>query len=171
MNTKNLLPDTKIYFLCCMVFIALLLSACGEKSKERELREYIAQLKNAASQNHNTSIASFLQLPKPVRYQPEEYSSPTINGAASVQAGAAMNPLQSYPLKSLQFVGTLEQNGQIHAYIMTPDNMVYEAKEGDIIGNNYGKISKIDPTQIEVIEKYTQSGKSEERKQIMQLKE
>lgn len=152
------------------MLVSMLLSGCGERSKLRALSEYIANLKKSAAQTQNAALNSLIQLPKPVKYAPAG-ELPENGSGVPVQPGAVANPLQAYPLKSLQFVGTLEQNGQIHAYIMTPDSMVYEAKEGDIIGNNYGKIVKIDSTQVEIVEQYTQSGKTQERKEVMQLKE
>lgn len=160
----------KNYFLFCALASTLLLSGCGERSKERELKAYIAELKQAAAQKQNIINATATQLPKPIQYHPEGYATPTSQGILTPQ-GTSANPLQSYPLKALQFVGTIDQNGQTHAYIMTPDSMVYEVKEGDIIGDNYGKITKIDSNHIEISEKYIQSGKPEVRMQTMQLKE
>jgi type IV pilus assembly protein PilP len=160
----------KYFFLCCALAFTLLLSGCGEGGRERDLKVYIDEVRHAAAQKQNAVNASSFQMSQPVLYLPGGHSATTTQSVVTPQ-GTSTNPLQSYPLKALQFVGTIIQNGKIHAYIMTPDSMIYEVKEGDIIGDTYDKIARIDLSHIEVSEKYIQSGKPEERMQTMRLKE
>ena len=150
-----------------LITLTFLLSSCGDREEKRELQLYITQLKNAASKNEKNPLPIQFQLPNPVLY----ISSLTPSGPNSANSGVVSKPLQSYPLKDLQFVGTIAQDNETWAYILTPDNMIYGAKEGDIIGNTYGKIVKIATDHIEVLEKHTVSGKPVDQIVTMQLKE
>ncbi len=159
-----------IHFILMILPLAMLLSACGENRQLKELKNYVAQVKKIASFNKKKDSMSQFQLPKPVHYGASESESlamknKTPNGNA--------NPLQAYPLKSYRFIGVITENNTTWAYIMTPDNMIYIAKEGDILGSSYGKIIKIDTNQIEVLEKSVDTGNvsSEQGKVIIPLKE
>lgn len=62
-------------------------------------------------------------------------------------------PLESYALEALTMKGSLkQQNGQIMALIQTPDQEIEKVQVGNYIGLNYGRITKITPTQIDLIE-------------------
>jgi type IV pilus assembly protein PilP len=62
-------------------------------------------------------------------------------------------PLESYPLESLSMKGSLKNNaGQIVALIQTPDGEVDRVQVGSYMGTNYGRVVKITPTQIDLIE-------------------
>lgn len=157
---KNLL----LFFILSNVF---LLSGCGDKSREQEIQQYITQLKLNAAQSQVVNNATAWVLPKPVKYTAGD--SPASNQLANLKAST---PLQTYSLKQLQFVGTLTQNNITSAYILAPDGMIYLAKTGDVIGDSYGKIVKIDSDHLEISEKYTSSNnQAAERTVIMELKD
>jgi type IV pilus assembly protein PilP len=62
-------------------------------------------------------------------------------------------PLESYPLESLSMKGSLKNSaGQIVALIQTPDSEVERIQVGSYLGSNYGRVVKITPTQIDLIE-------------------
>ncbi|MEW6646821.1 MAG: pilus assembly protein PilP [Pseudomonadota bacterium] len=61
-------------------------------------------------------------------------------------------PLEAFPLDSLQFVGHLEQEGRVWAVITAPDSMVYRVEEGNYVGQSFGRIVRISETQIDVRE-------------------
>jgi Tfp pilus assembly protein PilP len=140
-----------IYFiiLACTLF----LSACSDDARKRQLHRYIAQLKQMTAQKQNSNKTTIIQLPKPTIYQPGDNSGNANRN--NFDKGLVTNPLQTYSLKALQFVGTLTQDNRISAYVMTPDNMIYLVKDGDVIGDSYGKILKIDSEHIEILEKST----------------
>ncbi len=82
------------------------------------------------------------------------------------------NPLQAYPLSVLRFIGTLSRGNIIFAFIMSPDQMVYQVKQGDMIGDRNGKIISIYPDRINVMEQDTTFGtQSVQRIVTLQLKE
>jgi len=160
----------KHYFLLSLLGLTLLLSGCGDQTRLHQLQVYITQLKEAATHKKNAETR-LLQLPKPVLYAPLGYSGSANRDNISSQ-GLMRNPLQAYPLKVLRFVGTLTRNNHISAYIMTPDNMVYQANSGDTIGDNDNKIVKINVDHIELSEKYIETGKKPVTRIVtMQLKE
>jgi Tfp pilus assembly protein PilP len=158
--------------LCGFIFITLasvfFLSGCGDDSRQRELRAYIATLKTTTANKAVESKISLWQLPTPVTY----HAGGSYTGVSASNPKNASNPLQAYPIKALQFVGILTQNNRLSAYIMTPDSMIYLVKVGDVIGEEYGKIVKIDSDHIEIAEKVTAGNQpDEERIVTMELKD
>lgn len=62
-------------------------------------------------------------------------------------------PLESYALESLNLKGSLKNSaGQIIALIQTPDGEVERVQVGSYMGMSYGRVVKITPTQIDLIE-------------------
>lgn len=62
-------------------------------------------------------------------------------------------PLESYALESLTMKGSMRKiNAQIMALIQTPDNEIERVQVGNYIGLNYGRIIRITPTQIDLME-------------------
>ena len=62
-------------------------------------------------------------------------------------------PLESYPLEALSMKGSLKNSaGQILALIQTPDREVERVQVGSYMGSNFGRVVKITPTQIDLIE-------------------
>lgn len=57
--------------------------------------------------------------------------------------------LEAYPLESLKMVGTLQdKNRLMYALVKTPDNNIYQVKNGNYLGQNFGVISMITETSI-----------------------
>lgn len=63
--------------------------------------------------------------------------------------------LENFPLDTLRYVGSLERRGEIWAIIISPDSLIHKISVGNYIGQNYGKITKITDTGIEVSELVT----------------
>ncbi|QXW26252.1 pilus assembly protein PilP [Acinetobacter johnsonii] len=62
-------------------------------------------------------------------------------------------PLESFPIENLNMKGSLlNQSGKIMALIQTPDGQVERVQVGNYMGLNHGRIVKITPTQIDVVE-------------------
>jgi type IV pilus assembly protein PilP len=60
-------------------------------------------------------------------------------------------PLEAYPLESLRMVGVMRNGRQPHALIQA-DNMVYQVRVGNHIGQNLGVITSITDTQVSIKE-------------------
>jgi len=60
-------------------------------------------------------------------------------------------PLEAFPLDSMTMVGSVVKNGRNYA-LLRVDNLLYQVKPGDYLGQNYGKITKITETDVSLRE-------------------
>lgn len=64
-----------------------------------------------------------------------------------------LQPLESFALESLNMKGSMRnQSGQILGLIQTPDGEIERVQVGNYMGMNQGRIVKITPTQIDLVE-------------------
>lgn len=56
-------------------------------------------------------------------------------------------PLEAFPLDALVMVGSIERGGLRYA-LLKVDNLVYQVRPGEHIGQNYGKVTKITETEV-----------------------
>ena len=61
-------------------------------------------------------------------------------------------PLESYPLESLNMVGTLSKDKTTYALVRTPDKDVYQVNSGNHLGQNFGIIIGITDSEIRLKE-------------------
>jgi type IV pilus assembly protein PilP len=61
-------------------------------------------------------------------------------------------PLESFNFSALSMVGTLSYGQQIWAVINDGEDGIHRVARGNYIGKNYGEITQIDDTQIQVVE-------------------
>jgi Tfp pilus assembly protein PilP len=156
--TKRYLSLIIGFFLLSTLFLG-----CEENRQLHDLKNYVTQLKQKVTHAQKKEVSSEFNLPIPAKYG-------TGSGMEVSKKEGTKNPLLAYPLKSLQLVGTVTENQKISAYLMTPDTMVYQVKEGDIIGDSYGKIVKIYSGHIEVLQKNA-AGSTREQVITLRLKE
>jgi type IV pilus assembly protein PilP len=69
------------------------------------------------------------------------------NSALSSEMARRKEPLESFPLDGMTMVGSVDKLGRRFA-LLKVDNLLYQVKVGDHLGQNYGRITKIDETQI-----------------------
>lgn len=141
---------------------ALLLHACSS-SADDELRQWM--------QTERSSIRPQVQpIPEPSKFEPKAYTAEQMlepfsgEKLASVLRGAQSGPLsnsaliepelnrrkeplEAYPLDTMVMVGSLDQKGKLVALIRV-DNLLYQVKPGNYLGQNYGKITKITETEV-----------------------
>lgn len=60
-------------------------------------------------------------------------------------------PLESYPLDTLKMVGTLQKPGVTYALLLA-DKTVFQVKIGNYIGQNFGLITKVTESDVELKE-------------------
>jgi type IV pilus assembly protein PilP len=79
--------------------------------------------------------------------------------------------LEAYPLDSMSMVGSVMKQGQPYA-LLKVDNLLYQVKVGDYLGQNYGKIMQITETQV-TLREIVQDAAGEwiERQGSLQLQE
>lgn len=166
---------------------AAALSACGSADDE-EIQQWMAQQRQATK-------PQVQPIPEPKQFAPQAYMQEASTEPFSSQkltqalkrdaqqqgtASAALlepelnrrkEPLESYPLDSMTMVGSLHKQGQPVALIKV-DNLLYQVKPGNYLGQNYGRITKVGETEV-VLRELVQDAAGEwvERVATLQLQE
>jgi type IV pilus assembly protein PilP len=140
----------------------LLLGACAGDGMD-DLREFV---KNA----HADKKPRVEPLPEVKPYEAYAYAaaeladpfSPANLTPRSLQAKAGsgprpdMNrrkePLEDFPLDALKMVGTLSKGRQVWAVIQDKDGGVHRVQKGNFIGQNFGRITRIQEEKIDLVE-------------------
>lgn len=148
------------------VLLSLILAGCAP-SGEEELRLWMAD-QRASTKPRVTPLT------EPKKFIPEPYSQDGAvepfnpvkltqalrRDSAQVASNAALiapemarrkEPLESFPLDSMAMVGSLNKTGTPTA-LLKVDNLIYQVKVGGYLGQNYGKITRITETSIQLRE-------------------
>ena len=93
------------------------------------------------------------------------------NSMLAAELNRRKEPLEAYPLDSMTMVGSVAKQAQPFA-LLRVDNLLYQVKLGDHLGQNYGRIVKISETEI-VLREIVQDAAGEwiERTGNLQLQE
>ncbi|MGD9586818.1 MAG: pilus assembly protein PilP [Brachymonas sp.] len=141
--------------------VSLALVGCSNSTIDGT-KEWMQQQQRAAR-------PSVRPLPEPKPYAALDYKAPQqgadpfsfdrLANALGINAAAANNPLllkeqnrrkqplESYPLDTISYVGMLQKNGQPIALVKV-DTLLYQAHVGDYMGQNYGRITEIKENQV-----------------------
>ena len=161
---------------------AALLAACSADNDE--LRAWMEQQRREVKPN-----ISPLQPPK--KFDPQPYTSAQAvepfsnqklsvalkqearqpNSLLSAELNRRKEPLEAYPLDSMSMVGSVNKQGKPFA-LLRVDNLLYQVKVGDYLGQNYGRVQKIGETEIglrEIVQ--DAAGEWIERPAALQLQE
>ena len=166
----------------CASLVLLMLAACGADNEQ--LQDWMDRQRREVKPN-------VTPLSPPKKFVAEPYASANVVDPFSPQKltvalkmearqpnsllGAELNrrkePLESYPLDSMTMVGSVAKGDHPFA-LLRVDNLLYQVKPGDYIGQNYGRIKKITETQI-VLREVVQDAAGEwiERDSTLQLQE
>ena len=148
--------------LFASLFVSVTLVACGTASDD-ELRQWMSDQR---SQIH----PKVKPISEPKQFKPETYAQaaqvdPFSNqkltqalkkeGTQAASNGALIapelarrkEPLEEYPLDSMTLKGSLIKAGQPVALIMV-GNLLYQVRQGDHLGQNYGRVDKIVETEV-----------------------
>lgn len=93
------------------------------------------------------------------------------NSLLAAEINRRKEPLEAYPVDSMRMVGSVTKQGRPYA-LLKVDNLLYQVKQGDYLGQNYGKITKISETDIsfrEIVQ--DAAGEWIERTSSLQLQE
>ena len=93
------------------------------------------------------------------------------NSLLAAEINRRKEPLEAYPVDSMSMVGSVTKQGRPYA-LLRVDNLLYQVKTGDYLGQNYGKITKITETDIsfrEIVQ--DAAGEWIERTSSLQLQE
>jgi type IV pilus assembly protein PilP len=165
-----------------LLVAGICLAACA--GDEDELTQWMEQQKREVKPNVEP-----LSAPKKFNPQPyaalgavEPFSTQKLTVALKQEArqpnsllAAEINrrkePLEAYPVDSMTMVGSVMRNGRQYA-LLRVDNLLYQVKTGDYLGQNYGKITKISETDVsyrEIVQ--DAAGEWIERSSALQLQE
>ncbi len=70
------------------------------------------------------------------------------NGTLQPNTNRPKEALESYPLESLKYVGSMSKSKLTYALIKTPDNTIQQVKVGNYLGPNYGLVTAINESDI-----------------------
>ena len=94
-----------------------------------------------------------------------------MNPLLAAELNRRKEPLESYPLDSMSMVGSFSKAGQPFA-LLKVDNLLYQVKVGDYLGQNYGRVMKIGETDLSLREVVQDAaGEWTERVSTLQLQE
>ena len=162
--------------ICCGV--GLLVAACGGESHQ-DLRAWM--------QDQGKGVKGKLDpLPQVKPYEPFTYNAfdlpdpfkprkiePAKGGSKlAPDLNRRKEPLESFPLESLQMVGTLQRGKNTYALVRTTDKDIYQIKIGNYLGQNFGVVVQISEGEVQVRE-LVQDGAGDwtERSSTIQLAE
>jgi len=169
----------RLFALACMAALA----ACGG--------EQFGDLKNELNDMTKDLRGRVDPLPQvrpyePVAYQAESEVDPfrpgrievALAGGATPAAGGRApdmdrpkEPLEAFPLESIQMVGSLTQGRETFGLVKAGPNL-YRVRKGNYMGQNFGVITGIDESQISMKELIQEgSGEWVERSSSLELQE
>ena len=177
---------------CKKVFAVLLVSGvsvlagCGSSDQE--------QLQQWMTEQRNQTRARVDRLPEPTKFTPQAYtqegsiepfsnqklaqalkrdSTQATSNAALIAPELARRkePLEASPLDTVVMVGSLVKVGQPVALVRV-DNLLYQVRVGNYLGQNYGRITKVSETGLSLREIVQDAaGEWIERTATLQLQE
>ena len=161
-----------------IVCVALLVAACGGESHQ-DLRAWM--------QDQGKNVKGKLDpLPQVKPYEPFAYNAfdlpdpfrprkiEPLKGSSKLAPDLARRkePLEAFPLESLQMVGTLQRGKNTFALVRTTEKDIYQVKIGNYMGQNFGVVVGIGDADIKLKE-LVQDGAGDwtERSSTLQLAE
>ena len=144
--------------LILVALLGALVAGCG--GEQEELQEWMDQQRREAKPN-------VVPLAAPKKFSPQAYVALTgvvpfstqkltvalkqetrqPNSLLAAEINRRKEPLEAYPLDSMSMVGSVVKAGRPYA-LLKVDNLLYQVKSGDYLGQNYGRITKISETDV-----------------------
>jgi type IV pilus assembly protein PilP len=168
------------------VIVGMLVSGCFG-SEDDDLLQWMAEQKAQTK-------PKVVPIPEPKQFKPESYtqvsavepfskekltqalrrdsSQVASNGAlVAPELARRKEPLEAFPLDSMALVGSLVRAGQPVALVKV-DSLLYQVRPGNYLGQNYGRVTKINETEVTLREIVQDAvGEWIERTATLQLQE
>jgi type IV pilus assembly protein PilP len=162
--------------LACGLGIALFLAGCGGESHQ-DLRAWMQEQGKGAKgkldplpqvRPYEAFAYNAFDLPDP--FKPRKIEPVKSGNNLAPDLTRRKEPLEAYPLESLQMVGTLQRGRATYALVRTTEKDVYQVKVGNYLGQNFGVIVGITDSEIRLKE-LVQDGTGDwtERSSTLQL--
>jgi type IV pilus assembly protein PilP len=167
-----------------LLALALIAGLAGCGGEQEELSQWMDQQRREAKPNVEPISAPKKFVPQPYLalngVEPFSNQKLTValkqearqpNSLLSAEINRRKEPLEAYPLDSMSMVGSVVRGGRPYA-LLRVDNLLYQVKPGDYIGQNYGKITKISENDV-ALREIVQDAAGEwiERTSALQLQE
>ncbi len=165
------------------LLLCLGLAACGDQNDDlrqfvkdagKDLKGKVAPLPEVKPYTPFSYDA--FEIPDP--FKPRKLKPSGKGGGLQPDMDRPRELLENFPLENLKMVGSLEQKDPakktsvFYGLIKTPDNNIYRVKNGNYLGQNYGKIVSITETEITLKETVEDAGGNwTERETSMALQE
>jgi len=147
-----------------MLAAALALAACGGE-EHSDLKEELHQLTKDLRGRVEPlpQVKPYEPVPYTAEGQVDPFRTERIEVASAGRAtGASValieeqkkrppEPLEAFPLESIQMLGTITQKNETFALVKAGPNL-YRVKKGNYMGQNFGVITAIDEAQISLKE-------------------
>ena len=147
-----------------MLAAALALAACGGE-EHSDLKEELHQLTKDLRGRVEPlpQVKPYEPVPYTAEGQIDPFRTERIEVAAAGRGSGASfalieeqkkrppEPLEAFPLESIQMLGTITQNKETFALVKAGPNL-YRVKKGNYLGQNFGVITAIDEAQISLKE-------------------
>lgn len=168
-----------VFRTIAVITLAGSLVACGGANID-ELDGWMADVRN---QDHGPidplpTIKPYVPFPYNVAANRAPFDVPARSDSADVlgrgevappDPNRVREPLESFNIETLRFVGVWTQDGALWA-LVDDGNIVHRVREGNYIGRNDGRIVEATPEYLSVIEKVTSgTGTWLERPRTMKL--
>jgi type IV pilus assembly protein PilP len=148
--------------LSCVLAAGLLLAGCGD-SPDEDVRQWMVA-------ERNQTQPKVQALPAPKQFVPEPYQNATAvepfsnqkltqalmrdssqaasNGAlVAPELKRRREPLEAFSLDAMSLVGSISKAGRPVALVKV-DNLLYQVRPGNYLGQNFGKVTKISETEV-----------------------
>jgi len=157
---------------------ALVVAGCGGESHQ-DLREWMREQGKGAQgkleslpqiRPYEPFAYNAFDLPDP--FKPRKIEPAKGGSKLAPDLNRRKEPLESFPLESLQMVGTLQRGKNTYALVRTTDKDIYQIKIGNYLGQNFGVVVQISEGEVQVRE-LVQDGAGDwtERSSTIQLAE
>ncbi len=167
----------KSFWLSLLIFLIVVSvgSGCGKKEEEKlpvpgahkRVARKVELAKPVTSATRKKSVYVYDMFRSRDPFQP--YISAR---RVKLNTGPIVHPLQKYDLSSLSLKGIVWGISSPTALIETPDGKGYSVRVGTPIGKNGGKVWKILPDKVIILEKYVDyKGEIKTRKVYLKLPE
>ncbi|MCF8204021.1 MAG: pilus assembly protein PilP [Methylotenera sp.] len=160
----------------------VLLAGCGGDIDE--IRQWMDQQRKEAKPTVAPLLPPKKFLPQPYEsaagvdpFSPQKLSvaikqeAAQPNSLLTAEINRRKEPLEAFPLDSMAMVGSMTRDNKRYA-LLRVDNLYYNVKAGDYLGQNFGRITKITETDITLREVVQDAaGEWIERLSTLQLQE